>query len=133
MNMRRILFLLALFTLGCQPDALYSYCTESDQCGSRRYHDDEVEITVSLACVEVSVSLGNENTLGRFCTLPCESDYDCGSRIGMPRGRCIQWEGDDASLCYAPCGSDDDCYPSSSCEEVQVEGLFERVCLPRRI
>ncbi len=132
MTTRRILALLALASLGCNTDALYAYCTESDQCGERRYDDGDVEVTVPLVCIEASVALPSGATLGRFCTLPCVSDADCESDIGLPFGRCIRWGGDDASFCYAPCASDADCYPSSRCEEVQVEGVFERICLPRR-
>ena len=132
MDTRRLLGLLALLSFGCNNDALYTYCTESEQCGARTYRSDDVEITVSLACIEVAVSLPDETTFGRFCTLPCEFDDDCESKIGLPLGRCVRWDGDDASFCYARCGSDADCYPSSSCEAVVVKGFSERLCLPRR-
>ena len=131
---RSALLLAALLSAGCATDTLYTFCTNGDQCGSRTYEDDEVEYTVDLQCIEVEVDVTAERTThGSQCTLPCSSDRDCTSRIGLPRGVCIAWADEDDFYCYARCESDDDCYPSSACEEVSLDGEPTRVCLPARL
>ena len=119
---------------GCTTtDGLYTFCTTDAQCGSRTYQMGEDEVTVQLVCLEVSVEVSLERTtLGSFCTRTCFSNADCDSRIGLGDGVCIQWEGDDRGHCYQPCTSADECYPSSACESVLLDGVATPVCLPER-
>ena len=127
-----LLCLLALAS-GCTSDALYSYCNAADQCGSRSYRDsDDVEIVVYLDCVETEVDVSaGLTTRGNSCTLDCASDAECDSRVGLGDGLCVSWDGSDDFLCYQRCDAAS-CYPSSSCEEVQIDGEAFRVCLPNR-
>jgi hypothetical protein len=129
-----LLALLAAPCAGCTSDALYTYCTADEQCGSRTYEDGDEEIEVFLSCVEVEVDVRVDRpTHGSFCTLDCFDDRDCDSFIGLPDGVCIQWAGDDAAFCYQRCASDRDCYPSSTCEGVLLDGAPIDVCLPDRL
>lgn len=118
---------------GCTTtDGLYTFCTNDTQCGSRTYQNGEDETTVYLVCLEVSVEVSPERTtLGNFCTRDCFSNGDCDSRVGLGDGLCIQWEGDDRGYCYQPCDVIE-CYPSSTCESVLVDGVTRAVCLPDR-
>lgn len=123
-----------LLSSACQTDALYTYCDDNDQCGVRRYDEGDVEVRVPLECIEAVVRVSPDRvTRGNLCTLACASDSDCDSRAGFALGRCIRWSGDDEAFCYAPCQSPDDCYPSSTCEEVRVDAELVRVCLPGRV
>lgn len=137
MTLRTILLALLLSVgpvlSGCTTDALYSYCTAPEQCGSRTYDDGDVEVTVDLDCVDVEVELGpSERTRGAMCTLECFDSRDCDSRVGLPDGECIAWDGEDIFYCYQRCDVDEDCYPSSTCAEVTLDGSPSRVCLPNR-
>jgi len=115
---------------GCASDSLYTYCTDGAQCGSHYYDRGAETFEVPLECVEATVALASgETTRGNLCTLPCESDLDCDSAIGLPNGLCIRFAGDDAFYCYQRCDADP-CYPSSRCETVTVDDGDARVCLP---
>jgi hypothetical protein len=133
-NRAALSLLTALSVAGCTSDALYSYCTTDEQCGSRTYDEGDDEVTVYLECIEVQVDVrADRQTHGAFCTLACFADSDCDSRIGLGRGVCIQWAGDDAAFCYERCASDDGCFPSSTCETVLLDGEPIDVCLPDRL
>lgn len=123
--------LLGVLVAGCASDALYTVCDDPAQCGSRTIREDGEEYEVDLECVQVTVMVAPDRTTdGAFCTLGCTSDADCRSRIGLPRGRCIQLEGDTEAFCYQPCDGGAACYPSSACETIVVDGADARVCLP---
>lgn len=120
---------------GCTSDALYAYCTEDSQCGSRTYDDGDDEIEVYLTCIEVTipeVGAPPRTTRGNFCTIDCLSNSECDSRVGLPDGRCITLAGDDVGFCYQRCDADTPCYPSSSCETLIVSGTPRDVCVPVR-
>lgn len=119
---------------GCSDDALYTYCTDESQCGSRTYDDGDDEIEVYLTCIEATVEVQpGRTTRGQFCTIDCFSDAECDSRIGLGDGRCVQLEGDDIAFCYQRCSDEIPCYPSSQCETIRVDGQDVRVCLPNRL
>ncbi len=127
-------FLLFVCLAGCNNDALYSYCTEDDQCGSRTYDDGDTEVEVFLTCIEVTIpNVGTppRSTRGNFCTIDCFSNAECDSRIGLNDGRCITLAGDDIGFCYQRC-DDQPCYPSSSCETLMLSGTPRQVCVPIR-
>lgn len=75
----------------------------------------------------------DRQTHGAFCTLECFGDGDCDSRAGLGLGVCIQWTGDDAAFCYQRCAGASDCYPSSACETILLDGEPIDVCLPDRL
>lgn len=119
------------FLAGCNNDALYTYCTEDDHCGSRTYDDGETEVEVFLTCIEVTVD--DLGTRGNYCTIDCFADWECDSRIGLDDGECIRLEGDDIGFCYQNCDADAPCYPSSRCDTVFDEGVPRQVCVPTRV
>lgn len=130
----RAWILLGLVTLaaGCEDDALYTHCQRAAHCGSRTYDEGDDEVTVYLDCVDVAVEVEpTRTTSGSFCTLPCFSDRDCDSRVGLGWGACIQWPGDAEAFCYQRCEALE-CYPSSTCERVLLDGDPVDVCLPGR-
>lgn len=125
---------LALLATACATDPLYTYCDDPVQCGSRTYGTESDEYTVDLACVEVQLDVEpGRTTRGSFCTLDCRSDADCDSRVGLGDGLCIQWEADAGSYCYQRCSFAADCYPSSTCETVSLDGSAFQVCIPGRV
>lgn len=123
-----------LLLVGCEGDALYTYCTDSSQCGSRTYGEDDDEYTVPLECIEVEIEVEPDRfTRGNYCTISCRGPATCTSDVGLPRGRCIQLLGDDEAFCYQRCDMGDPCYPSSSCETLRVDGEEVQVCVPSRL
>ena len=124
----------------CSSDALYTYCDERSQCGSRSHYEGEDRIVVPNECIEASVELGGGHaTRGNFCTLACVSDgdrvsdEDCASRDAVPEGACLRLAGDDDAFCYQHCEADSDCYPSSRCEGLREAGRTLAVCVPTRV
>lgn len=131
--MRTPLLLALLLLVGCEGDALYTFCTDSSQCGSRTYGDDDDEYTVPLECIEVEIEVEPDRfTRGNHCTISCRGFADCESEVGLGNGRCIRLAGDDEYFCYQRCESRP-CYPSSSCETLTVSGEDVRVCVPTRL
>jgi len=129
----RIAMIACLLSVGCTSDALYTYCTQDDQCGSRTYDDGDTEIEVFLTCVEVTAEVEpDRTTVGNFCTIDCLSSAECDSRIGLRDGRCVQLVGDDLGFCYQTCDGGRPCYPSSRCETLTVDGELTEVCVPIR-
>lgn len=127
-----VLFTVALLA-GCSNDALYTYCTERAQCGSRHYEMGDREYDIHLECIEVTAEVEpGRTTVGNFCTLPCTTREDCVSRVGLGGGHCITLEGDTRSYCYQRCDVLT-CYPSSSCETLTVSGTEVQVCVPTRL
>ena len=120
----------------CSSDALYAFCDDEIQCGTRSQHrPNNRQRTVDLFCIEASVDLGSAGvTRGSFCTSLCEEDADCRTERGRSDGACIQWEGDDEAFCYQRCDTGHPCYfPSSTCQSVLREGVPLEVCLPSRV
>ncbi|MBX3268931.1 MAG: hypothetical protein KF729_01645 [Sandaracinaceae bacterium] len=131
-------FLGLVVSTGCSFDPLYTYCDDEVQCGTRSYSTTDADgergwIEVPLACIEATVNVSAEQTtIGNFCTVECSSDRRCTSGVGLPRGVCIEWEGDRGGFCYQLCTTDEDCYPSSRCHRVYRDGVPLAVCLPTR-
>jgi len=120
--------LVFLLLSACSTDALYSYCSSSTQCGTREYRcGRDCTYEVPLTCIEVQT----DSTHGQMCNLPCVSDATC--TAGGVTGKCLQFTGDSQSWCYQLCETDDDCFPSSACREVALDGFAGRVCLPTRL
>ena len=131
----RVVGLLVLGLLsGCTSDALYTYCTDGVQCGERTYNNgDDDEYEVLLECIEVSVEVEpGRTTRGNHCTISCFGSGDCDSRVGLADGRCITLTGETESFCYQRCDDGVQCYPSSTCETLNLSGGDVRVCLPTR-
>ncbi|MFK7991136.1 MAG: hypothetical protein AB8I08_34270 [Sandaracinaceae bacterium] len=108
--------MLALGSAGCTIDDTYGGCNTTADCA------DPLD-----QCLEVSIPA--EGTLGAFCSSGCDSDLQCESAFGFP-GRCYSLEGS-SNICYQACDFDSDCFSSSVCIEVALDGgVVDFICVP---